>query len=839
MADQTDKPKLGTRPPLGLKRTVETGKVKQSFSHGRSNTVVVEVKKRRILGRPGEAPPAEAPKPEPVAEAPKPAAKPAAPAPQPKRTSPVDDITARKEMQTRLLREAEEARLTSLEEARRRDDRARVEQSEDERRRAEENRKAEDAAAEEARLKAEEEIKRAEEEAATAASPEPAAVEEDEDRAARRPAGGHAPAPRRPEPARPSRGRGDDRRHSGKLTVTRALSGEDDSRARSLAALRRAREKEKRAHQQSGPAAKQYRDVDVPEAITVQELAKRMGERGADLVKSLFKMGTPVTITETIDQDTAELLIEEFGHRINRVSEADVDIDTSTDVDAEETLQSRPPVVTIMGHVDHGKTSLLDAIRGASVVSGEAGGITQHIGAYQVQLPDKSKITFLDTPGHEAFSEMRARGANVTDIVILVVAADDGLRPQTIEAINHTKAAGVPMIIAINKIDKPDAKPQKVREELLQHEVIVEDMGGDVQDVEVSATKKTNLDKLLEAIQLQAEILELKANPDRAAEGTVIEAKLDKGRGPLATVLVERGTLRVGDVFVAGASSGKVRAMIDDKGQQIKEAGPSFPVEVLGLSAVPAAGDPFTVVENEARAREVAVYRQSVLDKKRTTAAPVSLENMFATHASTIKEVPLVIKADVQGSTEAIVNALNRLSTDEVRVRILNSGVGAITESDVTLASASGAPIIGFNVRPNAKAREVAQRNKVEFRYYDVIYHLTDWVKGAMAGELGPEIIETVVGRARVQEVFPAGKKDKAAGLLVLEGVIRKGLNARLTREDVIVSKTTISSLRRFKDDVAEVRAGLECGVLLADTNDIKPGDSLEVFEVEERARTL
>ena len=837
MADQTDKPKLGTRPPLGLKRTVETGKVKQSFSHGRSNTVVVEVKKRRILGRPGEAPPAEAPKPEPVAEAPKPAPKPAAPAPQPKRTSPADDITARKEMQARLLREAEEARLASLEEARRREDRSKQAQSEGEKRRAEENRKAEEAAAEEARLAAEEDARRAAE-AAAAPAPEPA-VEEEEDRGARRPSGGYAPAPRRPEPARPTRGRGDDRRHHGKLTVTRALSGEDDSRARSLAALRRAREKEKRAHQQAGPAQKQYRDVDVPEAITVQELAKRMGERGADLVKALFKMGTPVTITETIDQDTAELLIEEFGHRINRVSEADIDIDTSTDVDPEETLQPRPPVVTIMGHVDHGKTSLLDAIRGASVQSGEAGGITQHIGAYQVSLPDKSKITFLDTPGHEAFSEMRARGANVTDIVVLVVAADDGLKPQTIEAINHTKAAGVPMIVAINKIDKPDAKPQKVREELLQHEVIVEDMGGEVQDVEVSAKEKTNLDKLLEAIQLQAEILELKANPERSAEGTVIEAKLDKGRGPLATVLVERGTLRVGDVFVAGASSGKVRAMIDDKGRQVKEAGPSFPVEVLGLSAVPSAGDPFTVVENEARAREVADYRKGVLDKKRTTAAPVSVENMFAAHQTTIKEVPLVIKADVQGSTEAIVHALNRLSTDEVRVRILHSGVGAITESDVTLASASGAPIIGFNVRPNAKAREVAERNRTELRYYDVIYHLTDWVKGAMAGELGPEIIETVVGRAKVQEVFPAGKKDKAAGLLVLEGVIRKGLNARLTREDVIVSKTTISSLRRFKDDVAEVTSGLECGVLLADTNDIKPGDSLEVFEVEERARTL
>jgi translation initiation factor IF-2 len=839
MADQTtEKPKLGTRPPLGLKRTVETGKVKQSFSHGRSNTVVVEVKKRRILGRPGEAPPAETPKPAPAAEAPKPAPKPAAPAPAARKPSPQDDIAARKEMQARLLREAEEARLAALEEARRREERALKDASEEERRRAEDNRKAEEAAAEEARQRAEEEAKRAAEAPVLPEVAAPIEEEEEEERSARRP-GGHAPAPRRPEPARPSRGRGDAERHRGKLTVTRALSDEDDSRARSLAALRRAREKEKRHHMEAGPSAKQVRDVVVPEAITVQELANRMAERGADLVKALFKMGMPVTLTQTIDQDTAELLVTEFGHRIKRVSESDIDIDTSEDVDAPETLKARPPVVTIMGHVDHGKTSLLDAIRGADVVSGEAGGITQHIGAYQVSLPDKSKITFLDTPGHEAFSEMRARGANVTDIVVLVVAGDDGLRPQTVEAINHTKAAGVPMIVAINKIDKPEATPQKVREELLQHEVIVEDMGGDVQDVEVSATKKTNLDKLLEAIQLQAEILELKANPARAAEGTVIEAKLDKGRGPLATVLVERGTLRVGDVFVAGASSGKVRAMIDDHGRQVKEAGPSVPVEVLGLSAVPSAGDPFTVVENEARAREVASYRQGVLDRKRTTSAPVSLENMFASHASTIKELPLVIKADVQGSVEAIVHALNRLSTDEIRVRVLHSGVGAITESDVTLASASGAPIIGFNVRPNAKAREVAERNKVEFRYYDVIYHLTDWVKGAMAGELGPEIIETVVGRAEVKEVFPAGKKDKAAGLLVLEGVIRKGLNARLTREDVIVSKTTISSLRRFKDDVAEVRAGLECGVMLADTNDIKPGDNLEVFEVEERARTL
>src|SRR3954451_21472569 len=833
MADQTEKPKLGTRPSLGIKRTVETGKVKQSFSHGRSNTVVVEVKKRRILGRPGEAPPVEAPKP--VAEAPAPVAPPKPAAPQPRKPSPQDEMANRKELQQKLLREAEEARLTSLEEARRREDRTKVQQSEEERRRTEENRKAEDAAAEEARLRAEQEAARAAEPPAEPEIAQPIA-EEDEERGFRRP--GHAPAPKRPEPARPSRGRGEER-HRGKLTVSRALSDEDENRARSLAALRRAREKEKRHHMETGPATKQVRDVVVPEAITVQELANRMAERGADLVKALFKMGSPVTLTQTIDQDTAELLVTEFGHNIKRVSEADVDIDSSTDVDAAETLQARPPVVTIMGHVDHGKTSLPDAIRGASVQSGEAGAITQHIGAYQVTLPDKSKVTFLDTPGHEAFSEMRARGANVTDIVILVVAADDGLRPQTIEAINHTKAAGVPMIVAINKIDKPEANAQKVREELLQHEVIVEDMGGDVQDVEVSATKKTNLDKLLEAIALQAELLELKANPDRAAEGTVIEAKLDKGRGPLATVLVERGTLRVGDVFVAGASSGKVRAMIDDKGKQVKEAGPSVPVEVLGLGGVPSAGDTLTVVENEGRAREVAAYRQGLLDRKRTTTAPLSVENMFASRASITKEFPLVVKGDVQGSVEAIVSAVNRISTEDIKARILHAGVGAITESDVILAAASGAPIIGFNVRPNAKAREVAERSKVEFRYYDVIYHLTDWVREAMGGQLGPEIIETVLGRAEVKEVFPAGKRDKAAGLLVLEGVIRKGLHARLTREDVIVSKTTISSLRRFKDDVAEVRAGLECGVLLADTNDIKPGDHLEVFEVEERARTL
>jgi translation initiation factor IF-2 len=837
MSDE-EKPKLGMRAPLGLKRTVETGKVKQSFSHGRSNTVVVEVKKRRILGRPGEVeaapePKAEAPVAAPVAAPPPPP--PAAPAPPARPLSQAE----RREQQEKLLREAEEARMTSLEESRRRDDRAKVETSEDEKRRAEDNRKAEEAA------------KIAAEEAAKAPPvPEPQAEPEvkqaqdrDEERRFSRPAAAPAGALRRPEPARPARGGklgGDDRRQSGKLTVTRALDGDEGARARSLAALKRAREKEKRSHMVSGPRDKQVRDVVVPEAITVAELANRMAERASDLVKALFKMGMPVTINEVIDQDTAELLVTEFGHNITRVSDSDVEIDVDADVDADATLKSRPPVVTIMGHVDHGKTSLLDALRGTDVVSGESGGITQHIGAYQVTLKDGSQVTFLDTPGHEAFSEMRQRGANVTDIVVLVAAADDAIKPQTIEAINHTRAAGVPMVVAITKADKPEANAQKVREGLLQYEVIVEEMSGDVQDVEVSALKKTGLDTLIEKIQLQAELLDLKANPDRPAEGTVIEAKLDKGRGSVATILVRRGTLKVGDIVVVGAESGKIRAMVDDKGRQLKEAGPSMPVEILGLTGVPRAGDPLSVVENEARAREVASYRAGLATAKRTATGPASLENMFtALKEKQVEEYPLVVKGDVQGSVEAIVASINKISTDAIRARVLHSGVGGITESDVTLAGASGAPIIGFNVRANAKAREIAERHKVALKYYDVIYDLLDDIRAGMAGQLGPEYFETVLGRAEVKEVFPAGKKDKAAGLLVIEGVIRKGLHARLNREDVIVSKTTISSLRRFKDDVAEVRSGLECGVLLADTNDIKPGDILEVFEVEERERTL
>ncbi|WP_313536526.1 translation initiation factor IF-2 [Sphingomonas sp.] len=964
---ENDKPKLGMRAPLGLKRTVETGKVKQSFSHGRSNTVVVEVKRRRVLGPQGapidESTPAPAAAPEtPAAQAPSAAApqQAARPAAQPPRR-PMDNLSPQ-ERQAKLLREAEEQRMQALEEGRRRDDRLRAEAQEEERRRVEERARAQTEAAAApapapeptpapapapepkpevvaeapaaapaptpeptpapapAAAPAASQAAAPQQPAAPkpaqpqAAAPKPAAPAQPPRRpipqgpitlqldaslpaprrftpvvrpeipkpqpkpepqqaapaatqqasqqqpaqnqnqqrpaagagAARPAPSGPGAAPRRPgaDPAKPSRDRkGDDRRQSGKLTVTRALGGDDGARARSLAALKRAREKEHRRSYGGPrePQVKQVRDVVVPDAITVQELANRMAEKGADLVKALFKMGMMVTVNQSIDQDTAELLVTDFGHNVQRVSESDVDIQVDTELDPEDKLQPRPPVVTIMGHVDHGKTSLLDALRGTDVVRGEAGGITQHIGAYQVTLKDKSKITFLDTPGHEAFTEMRARGANVTDIVVLVVAANDGLMPQTIEAINHTKAAGVPMIVAINKVDLDSANPQKVRERLLEHEVIVEEMGGDVQNVEVSALKKIGLDALIEKIQLQAELLELRANPDREAEGTVIEAKLDKGRGPVATVLVSRGTLRVGDVFVVGAESGKVRAMIDDKGRQIKEAGPAMPVEVLGLSGVPMAGDPLQVVENEARAREVAEYRQGVALQKRTTNAPASLESMFsALKEKQAMEYPLVIKADTQGTVEAIVAAVNKISTDLIRARVLHSGVGGITESDVTLAGASGAPIIGFNVRPNAKAREIAERNKIAFKYYDVIYDLTDEIRAGMAGQLGPEAFETVVGRAEIKEVFSAGKHGKAAGLLVVDGAIRKALKARITRNDVIIYQGEIASLRRFKDDVPEVRAGLECGVTFTQNFvDIKAGDYLETYEVELRERTL
>ena len=830
MSDDTNNKPTLTRKPLTLSRSLESGEVKQTFSHGRTNKVVVEVKRKRLVGKPGYAPEPEvaAPPPPPAAPAPV-VASPAPVAPAPRPTG--NDMLSRQERQAKLLREAEEARLSMLEESGRRETEQRTQRADEERQRAQANR--EEAAAAPPPPPVAEAIV-----PVVTAPVEPAAEDTNKDGATPAPRRfTPVEAPKRPEreredvkkaPQRPTRGAADDRRQSGKLTVTRAL--------------KRAREKEKRSHGGGNRQAqvKQTRDVVVPETITVQELANRMAEKGSDLVKALFKMGMPVTINETIDQDTAELLVEEFGHNITRVSDADIDIAHDEDVDATETMKSRPPVVTVMGHVDHGKTSLLDALRGANVVAGEAGGITQHIGAYQVKAKDGSVITFLDTPGHEAFTQMRQRGASVTDIVILVVAADDGLMPQTIEAIKHAKAANVPMIVAINKVDKEGANPQKVRERLLEHEVVVEAMGGEVQDVEVSALKKTGLDTLLEKLALQAEVMELKANPDRAAEAVVVEAQLDKGRGAVATVLVKRGTLKRGDIFVVGAQSGKVRALVNDKGQQVSEAGPATPVEVLGLTGVPSAGDVLTVVENEARAREVALYRKEQSTKVRTAQVTPNLENLFDNLSATrAMEYPVVIKGDVQGSVEAIVTALNNISTDDIKVRVLLAGVGGITESDMLLAAASNAPLIGFNVRPNAKAAALAKRDRVRLKYFDVIYHLTADIAKEMAGELGPEIIETVVGRAEVKDVFKSGKRDKAAGLLVTEGIIKKGLYARLTREDVIVSKTTIASLRRFKDNIDEVRAGLECGVVLADTNDVKAGDMLEVFEIEERERTL
>jgi translation initiation factor IF-2 len=794
-----------------------------------------------------EAAPAPAPEPEaapapapaPVAEAPKPA--PPKPAPVPvkpeltavQRALQNPKLTPR-EKQTLLIRLAEEERLQRAEEARIREEREKAEALVAERLRLEEKARAE---AEEAARAAE-----AARKAAEAPPAPPATGDEEEDERRRGTLAGRGPVRRLPEPAKPSRSRQDEQRRSGKLTITRALGDEDGVRARSLASLRRASEKQKRSAHGGGAAAqaRTQREVQVPEFITVQELANRMAERGAVLVKALFKMGMPTTINESIDQDTAELLVTEFGHIIKRVSDSDVEIGIEGEADRVEDLMPRPPVVTIMGHVDHGKTSLLDALRGTDVVAGEAGGITQHIGAYMVTLPSGEKISFLDTPGHEAFSEMRARGANATDIVVLVVAGDDGIKPQTIEAIAHVKAAGVPMIVAINKMDKPGSDANRVRTELLQYDIQVEAMGGDVQDVEVSALKRTGLEELAEKILLQAEILELTANPDRMGEGTVVEAKLDKGRGPLATVLVKRGTLRTGDIFVVGTEWGKVRALVNDKGQTVKEAGPSVPVEVLGLSGVPQAGDLLSVVETEARAREVAAYRQQVALTKRTTSAPASLESMFAGLAEKkAVEFPVVVKADVHGSTEAIVSALNKLSTDEIKVRVLHSGVGAITESDVTLARASGAVVIGFNVRANAKARESAHQAGVPLKYYDIIYDLIDEVKAGMAGKLGPEYFENVVGRAEIREVFQAGKFGKAAGCLVVEGYIKRNLRARVLREDVIIYTGSIASLRRFKDDVTQVEKGYECGIGLENFQDIAQGDMIETYEVEERLRQL
>ncbi|WP_138378957.1 translation initiation factor IF-2 [Luteithermobacter gelatinilyticus] len=643
-------------------------------------------------------------------------------------------------------------------------------------------------------------------------------------------------------PHKPVKSRGEPRRRSGKLTVTQALGdGDMETRQRSLASLKRAQAKQKRlAGQQQKQAQKVYREVVVPDFITVQELANRMTEKASDVIKALMKMGVMATINQTIDQDTAELIVEEFGHTVKRVSESDVEMDLQGPEDKEEDMLPRPPVVTVMGHVDHGKTSILDALRKTDVAAGEAGGITQHIGAYQVKLADGARITFLDTPGHAAFSAMRSRGAQVTDIVVLVVAADDGIMPQTIEAISHAKAADVPIIVAINKIDKPEANPDKVRQDLLQHEVFVEKMGGEVLDVEVSAKTGLNLDKLEEAILLQAEILDLKANPNRDAEGIVVEAKLDKGRGPVATVLVKRGTLRVGDVFVAGSEWGRVRALVNERGQQLKEAGPSTPVEILGLQGTPEAGDEMVVVENEAKARDVSEFRSRQKKEKQSAVPKASLEAMFSKLAEKeAASVPVVIKADVQGSVEAISGALENLSTDEVRAHVLHAAVGGISETDVQLAAASSAPILGFNVRASRQAAALAQQEGVEIRYYSVIYDLVDDMKAVMSGLLAPELKEKIIGTAEILEVFSAGKAGKAAGCLVTDGVVRRGAKARLLRDDVVIYEGDLGSLRRFKDDVKEVKAGTECGMNFENYNDLKKGDIIECYEVQEVNREL
>jgi translation initiation factor IF-2 len=639
-------------------------------------------------------------------------------------------------------------------------------------------------------------------------------------------------APRRDEP----------RRRTGKLTVTKVLNADEDERVRSLASVRRARERERlRALQAQAEPTKIVRDVVVPETITVQELANRMAERGVDVMKALMRIGVMATINQTIDADTAELVVSEFGHKIRRVSESDVEIGLKGEEDEVGLQISRPPVVTIMGHVDHGKTSLLDALRHTDVVSGEAGGITQHIGAYQVVLKSGQRITFIDTPGHQAFTAMRARGAQATDIVVLVVAADDGIKEQTIEAIRHAKAAGVPIIVAINKMDKPGADPDRVRQELLQHEIIVEKLSGDVLDVEVSATKQTNLDKLEEAILLQAEVLDLKANPDRLAEGIVIEAKLERGRGPVATVLIKRGTLRVGDIFVAGSEWGRVRALVDERGNNLKEAGPSTPVEVLGLNGTPLAGDDFVVAENEGKARDIADYRQRRRrDAQAVAGARGTLEQMFSQiSAGVAKEFAVVVKSDVQGSLEAIVGSLEKISTDEVATRVLHAAVGGINESDVILAKASNAVIIGFNVRANPQARDLARRDGVEIRYYSIIYDVLDDMKAALSGMLSPTTRERFLGNAAIREVFTITKVGKVAGCMITEGVVKRGAKVRLLRDNVVIHEGTLKTLKRFKDEVREVREGFECGMAFENYDNIQVGDVIECFEMEEVARAL
>ncbi|MFQ1700375.1 translation initiation factor IF-2 [Loktanella agnita] len=833
MSDNDGKKTLG----LGGSRP---SNVKQSFSHGRTKNVVVETKRKRVVvPKPGTGKPAAGGRGTPTGGDPS------------KRPAGISDAELERRMKALAMakaREAEEQAKREAEEKARAADRearrAEIEAKEAEDREREERAKAK--AAEEERKREEAAKAKAAAAAAPAAAAAAAAAAPGETEVSR-----PTSAPRKVDRERDDRdkatktkpGRGGDGRRAGKLTLNDALTGREGGRQRSMAQMKR---KQDRARQKAMGTQvereKVVRDVQLPEAIIVSELANRMAERVADVVKALMTNGIMATQNQTIDADTAELIIEDFGHKVVRVSDADVEDVITQEPDKAADMVNRPPIITIMGHVDHGKTSLLDAIRNAKVVAGEAGGITQHIGAYQVATDGGTLLTFLDTPGHAAFTSMRSRGAQVTDIVVLVVAADDAVMPQTIEAINHAKAAKVPMIVAINKIDKPAANPDKVRTDLLQHEVIVEKMSGDVQDVEVSAITGKGLDNLLEAIALQAEILELKANPDRAAQGAVIEAQLDVGRGPVATVLIENGTLRQGDIFVVGEQYGKVRALINDKGDRVKEAGPSVPVEVLGLNGTPEAGDVLNVVSTDAQAREIAEYREKAAKEKRAAAgAATTLEQLMANakENENVSELPIVVKADVQGSAEAIVQAMEKIGNDEVRVRVLHSGVGAITETDIGLAEASGAPVFGFNVRANTSARQTANQKGVEIRYYSVIYDLVDDVKKAASGLLSAEIKEKFIGYANIKEVFKVSNVGKVAGCIVTEGVARRSAGVRLLRDNVVIHEGTLKTLKRFKDEVPEVQSGQECGMAFENYDDIRPGDVIEIFEREEVERAL
>lgn len=833
--------KLSSPSTLSLTKTVESGKVKQNFQRGRSKTVTVEVKKTRTF-----------------------AARPGAGGAMVEVERGASDATKQ-----RLLNQAErEARLRALQQAEKAEEHTRETFSNFERdvEDDQDDATAEAPAATEGATDAPE--------AAAAAPAKPARMSFDElaarnlerlrnapsnrsatttaakpaAAAAKRPTNFGPPAAPRASEAeeaekkKAARTEESEYRRGGKLTIAQALGMDDEIRVRSMAQVKRQRAKAfKKSHVvPSSQQEKIIRDVQIPEVITVQELANRMAERAVDVIKELLKLGTMATVNQAIDADTAEIIVETMGHSPRRVSDADVEEHLVNEVDAPETLTARAPIVTIMGHVDHGKTSLLDALRKTDVVAGEAGGITQHIGAYQVTMNTGDKITFLDTPGHEAFTAMRARGAKVTDIVVLVVAADDGIMPQTIEAISHAKAAGVPIIVAVNKIDKPGADSTRVKTELMSHGLVPEEFGGDTMVIEVSAKEKINLDKLQETILLQAEVMELKVNKDARGSGTVVESKVDRGRGTVATLLIQRGTLNVGDLIVAGGAYGRVRALINDKGVELESAGPGVPVEVLGLDQPPEAGDEFAAVENEKTARDITQYRREKEKKRISVASAKSVDQLFAIAGKTAaKEFPVIIKSDVHGSAEAIVGSLNKFNGDEVKVRVIHSGVGAINESDITLAQATGAMLIGFNVRAMPKAKELSIQQKVDIRYYSIIYNVIDDIKAALSGLLSPELREDFIGYAEIRDVFNITKVGKVAGCMVTDGVIKRGCKVRLLRDNVVVHEGTLKTLKRFKDEVKDVKAGFECGMAFENYEDIRAGDVIECFEIQAIARTV